>query len=144
MRRSIAVQRDRLRGALLLGLHRFAEERFGGGYVTPGAQPEVDCPTRPIDGTIEIAPLVSDLDVCLVDTPRPTNCKGISALALLKFRCVVLDPSHDGRMCQRQATISHHLYQVAQAQFEPKIPAHAQNDDLGVTRMRLQARWHAT
>jgi hypothetical protein len=29
----------------LLALHRFAEERFGGGYVTPSAQPEVDCPT---------------------------------------------------------------------------------------------------
>ena len=100
MRRSIAVQRDRLRGALL-ALHRLAEEGFGRGYVTPGAQPEVDRPTRPIDGTIEIAPLASDPDVCLVNTPRPTNWKGISAPALLKLRCVVLDPSHDGRMCQR-------------------------------------------
>src|SRR5271166_6795037 len=100
MRRSIAVQRDRLRGALL-GLHRFAEERFGGGYVTPGAQPEVDCLSRPVNGTIEITPLASDLDVRLVNTPRPTNCKGISAPAPFKLRCIVLDPSHDGRMCQR-------------------------------------------
>src|SRR5271165_6911365 len=121
MRCSIAVQRDRLRGALL-ALHRFAEEGLGGGYVTPGAQPEVDCPPRPIDGTIEIAPLASDLDVCLVNTPRPTNCKGISAPALLELRCVVLDPSHNGGMCQRQTTLGHHLGQVSQAQFETKVP----------------------
>jgi hypothetical protein len=35
-------------------------------------------------------------------------------------------------MCQRQAALRHHLYQVAQAQFRPKTPAHAQNDDLAV------------
>jgi hypothetical protein len=35
-------------------------------------------------------------------------------------------------MCQRQAPLRHHLYQVAQAQFEAKVPAHAQNDDLAV------------
>jgi hypothetical protein len=131
MRRSIAVERDRLRDARL-GLHRFAEEGFGGGYVTPRAQPEVDCPARSIDGTIEIAPLASDFDVCFVNTPRPTNCKGISAPALLELRCVVLDPSHDGGMCQRQTTLGHHLGQVSQAQFEPKVPAHAQNNDLAV------------
>src|SRR6476661_1911170 len=94
------------------------------------AQPEVDCPTRPINRTIEVAPLASDLDVCLVNTPRQTNCKGISAPALLELRRVALNPSHDGRVCQRQAALRHHLYQVAQAQFEPKVPAHAQNDDL--------------
>jgi hypothetical protein len=31
-----------------------------------------------------------------------------------------------------QATLGHHLYQVAQAQFEPKVPAHIQNDDIPV------------
>src|SRR6185437_10181197 len=98
MRRSVAVQRDRPRGTLL-ALHRIAEEGFGSDHVTPGAQPEVDRATRPINGTIQITPLASDLDVCLVNTPRLTNCEGISAPALLELRCVALDPSHDGRMC---------------------------------------------
>src|SRR6478752_1875681 len=113
-----------------LALHRFAKKRFSGCYLASGAQPEVDGPTRPINSTIEVAPLAPDLDVCLVNTPRQTNCKGISAPALLELRRVALNPSHDGRVCQRQAALRHHLYHVAQAQFEPEAPAHAKNDDL--------------
>jgi hypothetical protein len=51
VRRSVAVQRDRM-WRTLLTLDRFAEEGLGGSDVTPGAQPEVDCPTRPVHGTI--------------------------------------------------------------------------------------------
>jgi hypothetical protein len=35
-------------------------------------------------------------------------------------------------MGHRQATLGHHLDEVSQAQLEPKIPAHAQNDDFAV------------
>jgi len=45
---------------------------------------------------------------------------------------VVLHPSHDGGMSQRQAALGYHLHQVLQAQLEPKIPLHAQQDDLTV------------
>jgi hypothetical protein len=41
-------------------------------------------------------------------------------------------------MCQRQAAFGHHLYQVAQAQLEAKIPAHAQDDDLAVEVTTLE------
>src|SRR6266851_4269383 len=68
VRCSVAVQRDCLRGALLAS-DRFAKERLGGRDIALGAQPEVDRPARPIDGTVEVDPLASDLDVCLVDSP---------------------------------------------------------------------------
>ena len=87
---------------------------------------------RPINGTIQVAPLASDFDVCFVNAPRPADGKGKSAPALPELRSIVPDPTHDGRMCQREATLCHHLHQVAQAQFEPKVPAHAQKDDLEV------------
>jgi hypothetical protein len=61
----IAVQRDRLRAAQL-ALDRFTKERLGGRDIAAGTQPEVDRPARPINGTIQVAPLASDLDVCLV------------------------------------------------------------------------------
>jgi hypothetical protein len=35
-------------------------------------------------------------------------------------------------MSQRQAALGHHLHQVTEAQLEPKIPPHAQQDDLTV------------
>jgi len=64
VRCGVAVQRDRLRAALL-ALDRFTKERFGSRNIALGTQSEVDRPTRPINGTIQVAPLASDLDVCL-------------------------------------------------------------------------------
>src|SRR5260370_19404267 len=68
VRCSVAVQCDCLRGALL-AFERFAKEHLGRRDVALGAQPEVDRPARPVNGTVEVAPLASDLDVCLVDAP---------------------------------------------------------------------------
>src|SRR5258708_6491324 len=68
VRCSVAVQRDYLRGALL-AFERFAKEPLGSRDIALGAQPEADRPARPVNGTVEIAPLASDLDVCLVDSP---------------------------------------------------------------------------
>jgi hypothetical protein len=51
VRRGVAVQCDRL-WLTLLTLDRFAEEGLGGSDIAPGAQPEVDCLTRPVHGTI--------------------------------------------------------------------------------------------
>jgi len=64
----VAVQRDCLR-ATPLAFDRFTKECFGGGDIAPGTQPEVDRPTCPVDGAIQVTPLASDLDVCLVDPP---------------------------------------------------------------------------
>ena len=52
----VAVQRDCLR-ATPLAFDRFTKESFGGGDIAPGTQPEVDRPTCPIDGAIQITPL---------------------------------------------------------------------------------------
>jgi hypothetical protein len=35
-------------------------------------------------------------------------------------------------VCQRQAAFGHHLHHFSQAQLKPKIPSHAQDDDLKV------------
>jgi hypothetical protein len=70
----VAVQRDGLWWVLVV-IDRFAEEGLRSGYIAPGAQPEVDCPSHPIDGTVQITPLTSDLDVCLVNPPRPAHSK---------------------------------------------------------------------
>ena len=51
VRRSVAIPSDRL-WRTMLKLDRLAKEGLGGGDVTPGAQSEVECPTRPIHGTI--------------------------------------------------------------------------------------------
>src|ERR1700738_1525019 len=87
---------------------------------------------------VQIAPLASDLDVCLVDPPRLADRPGNPSPAFLQLRCVALPPTHDGRMRHRQATLGHHLHQVAQTELESKIPAHAQDDDFAVEVATLE------
>src|SRR6516162_7474853 len=66
VRCGVAIQRDCPRAALL-AFDRFTKERLGCRHIAPGAQPEVDRPTRPVNGPVQVAPLASDLDVGLVD-----------------------------------------------------------------------------
>src|SRR6267378_3504310 len=68
-------------------------------------------------------------------TGRPP---GKPAPAFLELRGVALHPAHDRGMRHRQAALSHHLYQVAQTELEPKIPAHAQDDDFAVEVATLE------
>src|SRR4029077_15946153 len=86
----------------------------------------------PINGTIQVAPLASDLDVGLVNSPWAADRPGKTAPAFLELRGVALHPAHDRGMRHRQAALGHHLYQVAQTELEPKIPAPAQDDDFAV------------
>src|ERR1700730_2888528 len=87
---------------------------------------------------VQIAPLASDLDVCLVDPPRLADRPGNPPPAFLDIRCVALHPTHNGRMGDRQATLGHHLHQVAQTELESKIPAHAQDDHFAVEVTTLE------
>jgi hypothetical protein len=66
VRCSVTVQRDCLRAALL---PLIALRKNALAAATSRVAPEVDRPARPINGAIQVAPLASDLDVCLVDPP---------------------------------------------------------------------------
>jgi hypothetical protein len=52
-----------------LAFDGLTKKGLGGRDIALGAQPEVDRPASPINGTIQVAPLASDLDVGLVDPP---------------------------------------------------------------------------
>jgi hypothetical protein len=95
VRGSVAVQRDRLRGAPL-AFDRFAKERLGSTNITAGAQPEVDSPARPVNGSVDVAPLAPDFDVSLVDPPRRIHRRAEPSPPLLERGHVTLHPPHDG------------------------------------------------
>jgi hypothetical protein len=61
--------------------------------------------------------------VCLVHPPGCTNRTSISAPTFLEFGQVMLDPSQDRCMRQRDASVRHHDHQISQAQLEAGIPA---------------------
>jgi hypothetical protein len=142
VRSRVAVQRDRRRGAAL-ALDRLAEERLGSANITMGAQPEVDRPRRPVNGAVEVTPLASDFDVGLVDPPRRTHRRTEPFPPLLELGHVALHPAHDGRVSQGKAALAHHLHQVAQAQLEPQIPAHAEHNHLSVEVTTSEQFLHA-
>jgi hypothetical protein len=52
--------------------------------IMPGAQPEVDSPARPVNGSVEVAPLAPDFDVGLVDPPRRTHRRAEPSPPLLE------------------------------------------------------------
>ncbi len=68
-----AIQRDRLRHTLVLD--RFADEGLGRSDVPFGAQVEVDCPARPVDSAVQVAPLASRIFTYVSSTrqDRPTG-----------------------------------------------------------------------
>src|SRR5215813_1115105 len=51
--------------------------------------------------------------------------------SLLEFRCIVLNPSPDRRMVDRQTTLDQQFSDLAIRQGVSKIPANGTKDDLG-------------
>src|SRR6516164_4216061 len=74
----------------------------------------------------------TDLYIRLIHPPGSADWPSITLPPILEFRQVMLDPTQDGRMCERNASIRHHDHQVPEAQFETCVPADAKNDDLSV------------
>ena len=57
---------------------------------------------------------------------------------LLEFWQVMLDPAQNRGVRQRDASVRHHDDQISQAQFETRVPAHTQDDDLSVEMASLE------
>src|SRR6202790_5214100 len=61
-----------------------------------------------------------------------TDRAGKSIRALLKFRNIPNHPSHDRRVRNDHAALGHQRNEISVAQAIGDVPAHAQNNDLGV------------
>jgi hypothetical protein len=68
MRGRIAVQRDGFRSEPLT-LDRFREESPGSSDIAPDAEPDVDCLSRSINGTVKLDPFTTDFHLSLIDAP---------------------------------------------------------------------------
>ena len=130
MRGRVSVQRD-LRGHASV-LHCAAQKRFGGVHVPVPAEKEIDRLARFVDGAVQVHPLSVNLYIGLVHPPRPTDGASVSPPALFEFWKVALNPPQDRCMGHGNPPIRHHDHQIPQAQFEARVLAHAQNDDLSV------------
>src|SRR5882762_7455170 len=130
VRGRIGVQRD-LRGHPSV-VHCAAQKRFGSVHVPVPAEKEIDCLARFVDGTVQVHPLSVNLYTGLVHPPRSADGSSVAPPTLLELRQVALDPTENRCMRHGNAAVCHHDHQIPQAQFEARVPAHAQNDDLSV------------
>lgn len=64
-----AIDDDPFRTAM--PLERLSQEPLGRSQVPPLTEPELNRIAVAVDGTVEIPPLSTDLDICLVDMPPP-------------------------------------------------------------------------
>lgn len=90
-----------------------AKEAFGCWQITVCAEEELDRVAEAVDGAVEIHPLAADFDVGLVHMPLAGNAPLVPVKALQQLRREVDDPTMDGGVIDVQATLGHHLFQVA-------------------------------
>jgi hypothetical protein len=83
-----------------------------------------------IDGTEEILPEATDPHIGLVYPPGSRPMPLISTHPLLDLRSIAVNPTHDCGWVNLNATLLHHLSQVAVADAVLAVPAYAQQDDL--------------
>jgi len=110
MRGLITVERDLLR-QLSLVLECPTKKRFGGSDISPGAKEEIHGLSCLVYGAVEICPATLDFDVGLVDTPRFAYLPREAAPPLFEFWNLSLNPTHDGRMSEKQSALGHHLHE---------------------------------
>jgi hypothetical protein len=109
-------------------LECLTQEALSSGEIAPLAEPELDRVAVAINGAVEIFPLASDFDVGLIHVPSPTDSSLAPVELLDQERGVVDRPAMDCGMIHLDASFSHHLFQVPQAQATGQIPADAEQD----------------
>src|SRR3712207_5458968 len=98
-----------------MSLQCLAHEPLRGSQITSFAEPELDRVAVAVNGAIEIPPLASDPDICLINVPPGSDGSLAGIEAFQKFGRVSDDPSVNGRMVDRDAALSHHLLEIPQA-----------------------------
>src|SRR3982751_6575822 len=78
-----------------------------------------------------LGPASLHLDIRLVDPPRAVARPQMGADPLLQLRGISLDPTEDGRVVDRDATVLQHQLEIAIADREHQVPAHGPQDHLG-------------
>jgi hypothetical protein len=105
-------------------LERFAQEVLGRGQIAPLTEPELDRVAIPVDGAVKIHSSAAHFDIRLVDMPLAGNGSLVSIETFQQFGRVPDDPSMNGRIIDRDVSLSHHLFKISQAQFVGQIPPH--------------------
>src|SRR5664279_4343217 len=107
-----------------------AEQAFGRRRIAQRRQQEVDGGTGGIDGPIQVTPTALHSNIRLIDTPGFVRRLEMTAQPLLQFGTVTLNPTPDRRVIHLQTALGEQLFDIAQRQRVPQIPAHGTKNQL--------------
>ena len=119
---------------------RLAEQAFGRSGIAQAREHEVDRGAGGIDGSVEVAPTALDTNVGFIDTPGLVGWCEMTAQPLLQFGTVALDPAPDCRVVRFQAALAEQLFDIAERERIPKVPAHGAQNQLGLGMSPLEDR----
>jgi len=112
-----------------MAAQRLAHEPLSRQKVSLFTQQEFDCVAHAVDGAVEIHPPAANLDAGLVHVPPARDGALTWVEAFRQHWREAFDPAIDGGMIDYDASFSHHLLQITQAQIVDQIPADTQQND---------------
>ena len=109
---------------------RLAEQAFGRRGIAQRRQQEVDGGTGGIDGPVEVTPSALYSNIGFIDTPGFVGRLEMTAQPLFQFGSVTLNPTPDRRVIRLQTALGEQLFDIAERQRVPQIPAHGTKNQL--------------
>src|SRR5271169_4117882 len=107
-----------------------AEQAFGRRGIAQRQQQEVDRGARGIDRPVEVIPTALHSNIGLIDTPGFVRRLEMTAQPLFQFGTVTLNPTPDRRVIRLQTALGEQLFDNAERERVPKIPAHSTENQL--------------
>ena len=120
--------------------HRLLEEAYGGRLIPILTQQEIDCLSLLIDRAVEIAPLTLHFDIGFIDSPGCADRTRIFLPHFFEDGNEALDPSQNGGVYDRDATLRHQIAYIAITQFIGDIPSHGLNDEKMIEMAAFEER----
>ena len=115
-------------------------QAFGRSGIAQPREHKIDRGSGGIDGAVEVAPTALDTAVGLIDAPGPVGWLEMTAQPLLEFRTIVLDPASDCRVIFLQAALAEELFDIAERERVPQVPAHGAKNQPGLGLSPLEDR----
>src|SRR5215831_8682071 len=111
-------------------VERLAEQAFGRRRIAQRRQQKVDGGARGIDGPIKVTPTALHANIGLIDPPGFAGRLEMTAQPLFQFRTVTLNPAPDRRVIRLETALGEQLFDIAERERVPKIPAHGTKNQL--------------
>ena len=128
MARPVAIQGDAV--WLRMMLQCLAKECLRCSNAACSTQIELHGVALSIHGAVQIHPLAPNLDERFIDSPAPSYRSLESAPALFARFGIANHPTQDCGVRNRQAPLTKNHDQIPVAEFEAKIPAKAEENDV--------------